>query len=363
MRDKKFNAIDTSTLASFCNKSLHPYGKNAKYTAMTFHFPPEWHPQDWLWIGFPHDAEEWPGFLDRAQEQIAAFASAVAESGQEVRLIARNEINAKRARSLASSKVVIEERHYGDIWLRDTGPLVMLDAQTQAREARRFGFNGWGEKYLMDGDQTIGRELADDAGLHTLTKDWILEGGALDADGTGIVATTEQCLLNPNRNPHLSRADLEERLRDDLGFSSVLWLGDGLINDHTDGHVDNLARFVGPRTLALPRATGKDDPNAAIYADTKARAEAFGVNVCEVPSPGRVERDGRIEPASYMNFTITSNLVVVPTFGTAHDEEGVAAIAALFNDRETIGLPGDAVLAGGGGFHCASQQMPKALTV
>ncbi|MCW1429457.1 agmatine deiminase family protein [Novosphingobium sp. JCM 18896] len=327
---------------------------------MTFRFPPEWHPQDWIWIGFPHDGEEWPGFLEAAQVQIAAFASAVAESGQEARLIVRNEANGARARSLVSSKVTIERRTYGDVWLRDTGPLVMID-QAGNRRARRFGFNGWGEKYLMDGDQTIGAALARDAGLAIDTSDWILEGGAIDTDGAGVVATTEQCLLNPNRNPQLTRGEIETRLCGDLGFERVLWLGDGLINDHTDGHVDNLARFVAPGVLAVPRATGADDPNAAIYADTKARAEAFGVTVREVPSPGRVERDGRIEPASYMNFAITSKLVVVPTFGTPHDAEGVAAVAALFPDRNTVGLAGDAVLAGGGGFHCASQQMAAAI--
>lgn len=328
---------------------------------MNYRFPPEWHPQDWLWIGFPHDSDEWPGFLDAAQEQIAAFANAVAESGQEVRLIVRDEANEARARSLVSAKVTLERRVYGDVWLRDTGPLVVAD-RAGNRRARRFGFNGWGGKYVMDGDQTIGAELARDAGLAIDTADWILEGGALDTDGTGLVATTEQCLLNPNRNPALSRTDLEARLSRDLGFDRVLWLGDGLINDHTDGHVDNLARFVAPNVLALPRATGADDPNAAIYADAKARAEAFGVTVREVPSPGRVESaidtGGRIEPASYMNFAITTKLVVVPTYGTVHDADGVAAIAELFPDRETVGILADAVLAGGGSFHCSSQQMP-----
>jgi len=326
---------------------------------MSWKFPPEWHPQDWLWIGFPHDGEEWPGFLEPAQAQIAAFASAVAESGQEVRLLVRDEANEARARALCSSKVRLEQRIYGDVWLRDTGPLVMVDGMG-GRIARRFGFNGWGEKYLMPGDQEIGAELARDAGLAVATSDWILEGGALDGDGTGLVATTEQCLLNPNRNPGLSRAGIEARLARDLGFDRVLWLREGLINDHTDGHVDNLARFVAPGVLAVPRATGPDDPNAAIYADAKARAEAFGVTVREVPSPGRIEREGRIEPASYMNFAITTKLVVVPTFGSPHDAEGVAAVAALFPDRETVGLRADAVLAGGGGFHCASQQMPRA---
>lgn len=320
--------------------------------------PPEWHPQDWIWIGFPHDPVEWPGFLERAQEQIAAFANAVAESGQEVRLIVRDEANWTRARALCSAAVKLETRRYGDVWLRDTGPLVVQ--RDGLPLGQRFGFNGWGGKYLMDGDQEIGAELAESAGLPVAAADWILEGGALDCDGTGLVATTEQCLLNPNRNPQLSRADLEARLARDLGFDRLLWLGDGLINDHTDGHVDNLARFVAPGVLAVPRATGSDDPNAEIYADAKRRAEAFGVQVAEVPSPGRVESDGgRIEPASYMNFAVTSHVVVVPIYGTKHDDEGVAAIQALFPDRAVVGVLADAVLAGGGSFHCASQQMPR----
>ena len=320
--------------------------------------PAEWHPQEWLWIGFPHLAEEWPGMLARAQEQIAAFANVVAASGQAVRLLVRDAANEARARELVSDAVTLERRVYGDVWLRDTGPLVVSDGLS--REARLFGFNGWGGKYLMAGDRTIGAELADSAGLAARCGDWILEGGALDGDGTGLVVTTEQCLLDPNRNPHLSRGEIEARLAADLGFDRVLWLGEGLAGDHTDGHVDNLARFVAPNRLALPVATGADDPNAAIYADAAARARAFGVEVVEVPSPGRIEVDGVVQPASYMNFVITTRLVVVPVFGSPHDEAGVVAIASLFPGRETVGLMADAVLAGGGGFHCASQQMPVA---
>ena len=324
--------------------------------SITLSLPPEWHPQEWLWIGFPHDAKEWPGVLGRAQEQIAGFANAVADSGQEVRLVVRDAANQARARSLVGTSVRIERRVYGDVWLRDTGPLVLADGRT----AMRFGFNGWGGKYLMPGDDTIGAELARDAGLAVTIADWILEGGAIDGDGTGLVVTTEQCLLNPNRNAALSRGEIEARLARDLGSDRVLWLGAGLLNDHTDGHVDNLARFVAPGKLALPVATGADDPNAANYADAAARARAFGVEVVEVPSPGRIEWDGAVQPASYMNFVITSKLVVVPVFGTPNDEAGVAALAALFPSRTTIGLIADAVLAGGGGFHCASQQMPAA---
>ena len=318
--------------------------------------PPEWAPQDWLWIGFPHLAEEWPGVLERAQEQISAFANAVAESGQSVRLLVRDAENEARARQLVSAKVTLERRTYGDIWLRDTGPLVV--AGEAGRKAWRFAFNGWGGKYQMPGDQTIGAEIAADSGLAVSISKMILEGGAIDGDGTGLVATTQECLLNPNRNPGMSREAIEGELKRTLGFDRFLWLGDGLINDHTDGHVDNLARFVGPNRMVIPTANRSDDPNAAIYADARARAKAVGVKVIDIPSPGLILRDGEIEPASYVNFTITNGAVIVPTFGSEQDEEGVAAIAEQFPGRETIGLPADAVLAGGGGFHCASQQMP-----
>jgi agmatine deiminase len=323
--------------------------------------PPEWHRQDLLWIGFPHLADEWSGVIDRAQHQIAAFASAVAETGQAVRLVVRDAANAARAALLVSGKVVLDTRVYGDVWLRDTGPLVVDDG-TGRRTARLFGFNGWGGKYLMPGDTDIGADLAASVGLPATRADWVLEGGALDGDGTGLVATTEQCLLNPNRNPQLSRAEIEARLARDLGMTRVLWLGQGLLNDHTDGHVDNLARFVAPGRLALPRGTGADDPNAAIYADAARRARDFGVSVAQVPSPGLIEAHGMIQPASYMNFVVTTHAVIVPIFGSPHDADGVAAIAALFPGRDTIGLMADAVLIGGGGFHCSSQQLPAAQT-
>ncbi len=320
----------------------------------------EWEPQEWLWIGFPHLAKEWPGdLLARAQVQIAAFANAVAESGQQTRLVVRDAVNMARAGELVNEAIVLERQRYGDIWLRDTGPIVV--SRDSSALAMRFGFNGWGGKYLMAGDQTIGADLAEDAGLPVAQSDWILEGGAIDTDGTGLAVTTQQCLLNPNRNPTMSRADIEAALASDLGLTRILWLGEGLMNDHTDGHVDNLARFVGEGHLAVPEASGKDDPNATIYADAAARALNFGLKVSRFPSAGKIERGGQVEPASYANFVITSKLVIVPIFGAPQDDAAVAAIAALFPDRRTIGLPADAVLAGGGGFHCASMHMPKLL--
>lgn len=326
---------------------------------MTFLMPAEWAPQDWIWIGFPAHANLWEEDLEPAQAQMAAFANAVAETGQQVRLVVRDDVAEVQARALVSASVAIEQHPYGDIWLRDTGPLTVLGPEG-ARRAQGFGFNGWGGKYLLPGDQDTGPSLAAAGGLDYQRADWILEGGAIESDGTGLVVTTEQCLLNPNRNPSLSRAQIWGNLQRDLGFDRVLWLGDGLAGDHTDGHVDNLARLVGEGVIAIPLASGTDDPNAAVYADARQRAQQFGLEVRDVPSPGLVGEAGDAEPASYMNFAVCNEVVVVPIYGSPHDDDAVAAVGALFPGRTAVGLRADAVLTGGGSFHCASQHVPSA---
>jgi len=166
------------------------------------------------------------------------------------------------------------------------------------------------------------------------------------------------CLLNPNRNPGLDKRQIETLLAGSLGLTDMLWLGDGLVNDHTDGHVDNLARFVAPGVIAIPEATTDDDPNAAIYADAKARAKAFGLEVASMPSPGRIEAGGAIIPASYMNFLVGNAAVLVPLYDNHNDTAALDALRPFFQDREVVGLSSDAILAGGGSFHCTSQQMP-----
>lgn len=320
--------------------------------------PPEWAPHDSVWIGFPSHANLWEDDLAPAQAEVAAFANAVHAdgAGETVRLVAADEESAAVARGLAAPGIETIVAPFGDIWLRDTGPIIVSDGGGQA--ARAFRFNGWGGKYRLEGDDDLAVRLAGVAGFNVRECHYVLEGGAIDVDGTGLVVTTEQCLLNPNRNPELGKAEIEARLRGDLGLERVLWLGDGLLNDHTDGHVDNLARFVGEGRLAIPEPAGEDDPNAGVYRDAAARARAFGLEVVPLPSPGRVLRDGEIIPASYMNFYIGNASVVVPVYGASNDQAAVEAIQALFPTRRVVGLRADHILTGGGSFHCISQQAP-----
>ena len=317
---------------------------------------PEWAPHRALWIGFPSDRSLWADDLAPAQQEVVEFARAIHADGkgEAVWLVAASEPMAKIARKLAPFASIIVEP-FGDIWLRDTGAIVTGSGKD--RSAQGFGFNGWGGKYDLPGDDSIGERLAREADLPYARADWILEGGAIDGDGSGTFLTTEQCLLTPNRNPGLSRADIEQRLARDLGATRVVWLGQGLANDHTDGHVDNIARYVAPGRVAIPTG-GRSDPNRAVYEDASDRLERARLDVVTLPSPGRIERDGETVPASYMNFVIGNAAVVVPLYGAPLDDAAVAVVQAIFPDRRAVGLRADHLLTGGGSFHCISQQVP-----
>lgn len=315
--------------------------------------PAEWAPHAAVWIGFPSHPELWQEDLEPAREEVTAFARAVHADGrgERVLLVAADAEAASAARAMAPFAKIVTEP-FGDIWLRDTGPIVGGDGGM-----RDFDFNGWGGRYDLPGDDSIARRLAATRKKGVEYCNWVLEGGAIDGDGTGTVLTTRQCLLNPNRNPRMSQEDIEQRLADDLGLTHVVWLGDGLLHDHTDGHVDNLARFVAPGRVAIPTG-GENDPNWQAFQLAAMDAEAAGLEVVPVPSVGRVMRDGAIVPASYMNFYIGNAAVVVPTYGADQDAAAVAAFAALFPDREVVGIRADHILSGGGSFHCISQQIP-----
>jgi len=324
------------------------------------HVPAEWSPHRAIWVGFPSHAELWEENLAPAQAEVAALALALAGAGGErVRLLVNGPEAAEAAAGLCGEAVEIVPGRFGDIWLRDTGPIFFGD------HAAAFRFNGWGGKYVLEGDDEVAAQLAETAGARLERHDIVLEGGALDHDGEGTIVTTRECLLNPNRNRGWTEAVAEAALRDALGARKVIWIGDGLLNDHTDGHVDNLARFVAPGVVAIPVAVGADDPHARIY-DSAARelagaTDAAGreLKVVRIPTPGRVVgANGVSAPASHMNFIIANRAVIMPTYGARGAAWALDALRTLFPGREVIGLPSRALLTGGGSFHCITQQEP-----
>jgi agmatine deiminase len=318
-----------------------------------------------MWVGFPSHPDVWREDLEQAQTEVADLARALAgPGGERVRLmVVGDEAEAAAKALLDDTTVEIVRGQFGDIWLRDTGPIFVETADGPV--AAGFLFNGWGGKYEMEGDDLVAEQIAAASGAPLARNTFVLEGGSLDHDGMGCVLTTRQCLLNENRNGDFDEAKAVAALAASLGVKKVLWLGDGLLNDHTDGHIDNLARFVAPGVVACPMAFGTDDPNAEVYADT---ARALGamtdgrgspLQVVRIPSPGRIlNADGEIVPASHMNFLIANEAVIVPIYAEESGAFAVEVISGLFPEREVIGLPSTAILTGGGSFHCISQQEP-----
>lgn len=322
-------------------------------------WPAEWEPHEAVWIGFPGSPLEWPDGLGEAQREVVAFANTICDDGEGERviLVCRDQKDADRAVQLVHNQVEIQVEPFGDIWLRDTGPIITVAGSD--RQAQDFRFNGWGRKFEMAGDQDIGRRLAASIEIAIIPHDWVLEGGAIDGDGAGNLLTTEQCVLNPNRNSGLTQDQASKYFRQALNSENICWFGDGLKADHTDGHVDNLARFMAVGKIAIPEASEAHDPNGDIFDDAARRATTAGLDVVRIPSVGKYEIDGNIAPASYMNFYIGNTVVAVPQYGATSDGAAVEAIAELFPERKVVGLPSKALLCGGGSFHCISQQIPQ----
>ena len=331
--------------------------------------PAEWDPHSACWLAWPSHDHLWQENLAPAQAEWATLCIAIAEDGGEPLDIlvqdAAAETGARAALAPVLGQVRFHQVPVGDIWLRDTAPIFVKTAAGALRAAC-FGFNGWGGKYLLPGDDRVAGRVAALSGVPRTDHAWILEGGSVDVDGEGTILTTRQCLLNPNRNPGLDQAEIEAALCDGLGAEKVLWLDEGLLNDHTDGHIDTLARFVAPGVVVCMEARDPADPNAAtldrLAVDLAACTDAKGrrLRVVRIPSPGVVrDEDGELMPASFVNFYIGNRSVVVPTYGTAYDDEAVAALAPLFPNHRVVGRSARAVLSGGGAFHCITQQQPE----
>ncbi len=334
---------------------------------MTVLVPAEWAPHRAMWLGFPSHEDLWEEDLPQAQEEVAALARALAGPGAErVRLLTGSPAGEADARRLLGDVAGIEivPGRFGDIWLRDTGPI--FAKQGGADVAQGFRFNGWGGKYQLDHDDEVAAQIAQASGVTLNPHDFILEGGAVDHDGAGTVLTTGQCVLNPNRNPGWTQGAAEAAFAQAFGATKTIWLGEGLANDHTDGHVDNLARFVAPGVAVCPVGFGRGDVNIEAYDDAARRlaeatdAQGRKLKVVRIPSPGWIEgAEGKAAPASHMNFIIANGAVIMPTYGEGQAADlALQALESVFEGRKVIGLPSMAILTGGGSFHCITQQEP-----
>jgi agmatine deiminase len=334
--------------------------------SLGFFQPAEWAPHDAVWLAWPSAADLWGEQLAPAQAAFTALALAIAAPDERLEVLVPDEGREAEARAaLGGANARFHRAAFGDIWLRDTAPIFLVNDRGRLASVS-FRFNGWGGKYVLEGDDRVSRHVAALAWASPFSADWVLEGGSVDVDGEGTCLTTEECLLNPNRNPSMSRSDVERGLGEALGAGHVLWLGRGLANDHTDGHVDNLARFVAPGVVACMEPRAPDDPNRealeAVRRDLEAMRDARGrrLEVVTLPSPGRVlGPDGQVMAASSVNFYIGNRAVVAPTYGSPYDDEIVARLAELFPGRRAVGVRADAILTGGGAFHCITQQQPR----
>jgi agmatine deiminase len=334
-----------------------------------FRMPAEWHRHRACWMAYPHLPEEWGDAFDAARSEWLALARAVGvDAGEALELLAHDEATARVLEGALAEvpKLRVHVMPFGDAWTRDTAPCFLLGPDATLGAAC-FRFNGWGGKYPMPGDDGVASRIATSLGCRSFGIDLVAEGGALEVDGEGTLLTTHACLVDERRNPGRSREAIEKALAAALGVSTVIWLDATLANDHTDGHIDTLARFVRPGEVVCMAPSGEDDPNRdaleALAAQLEAAVDARGrrLVVHRIPSPGRITSDtGELLAASYCNYYLGNDAVLVPLYDSSWDEPALSALAALFVGRRVVGLPARAILSAGGAFHCITQQEPEA---
>jgi agmatine deiminase len=317
--------------------------------------PAEWAPHERTLMAWPRRRELWSGALDQARQDHAAVADAIS-AFEPVTMIADPE-DAADARARCPAGVEIVELPLDDSWMRDSGPVYVTGAD--GRVAVHFGFNAWGGKFApWDRDAQVGALIAEQLGDEVVEAPFVLEGGSICVDGEGTLVTTEQCLLNPNRNPSMSREEIESGLRDHLGVERILWLEKGLAEDlDTDGHVDLVCAFTRPGEVLLQSAP-PGSPDHEPMEDNRERLEAAGLTVRRLEGLPEVEVEGMRIAVSYMNFYVCNGAVIVPLSSPETDEQALATIGAAYPDREVVGVPGAVLAYGGGGPHCITQQVP-----
>ena len=333
--------------------------------------PAEWEPHEATWISWPHrDGQSFPDSYEQVVPALVKMAAAIAAS-EILRVNVSSPVQEKEVRLLLSSVVPTERLEFhgnptNEPWCRDHGPIFVTRTDHPRLAVNDFGYNAWGGKYPpFESDDVIPTRIARHFGLPLFEPQFILEGGSVDPNGAGTLLTTESCLLNPNRNSSMSREQIEQGLRDFLGVEQILWLGDGIEGDDTDGHVDDITRFVSRDTVVTVVEPNQADPNHAPLRENLERlrgmrlTDGTPLKVIEMPMPPRIDRDGLRLPASHANFYITNESVLMPAFGGDSDVEAVEILAELFSSRMIRPIDCTELIWGLGAFHCLTQQQPS----
>jgi agmatine deiminase len=339
-------------------------------SARGYRQPAEWAAHEATWLSWPHNRDSWPGVFEGVEPAMVEFVRALAAC-EPVYINVLDADHERHVRKLLAGAASPETLRFyrfptNDAWARDHGAIFVTRPTAKApRLAVDFDYNAWGGKYPpFDLDREIGRQMAEALGVPRYAKPGVvLEGGSIEVNGEGALLTTEQCLLNPNRNPTLTRADIERLLRDCFGVLEILWLGDGIEGDDTDGHIDDLTRFVGSTKVVTVVEPNRADPNHAPLAANRRLLDTLSVGgrplaVTELPMPEPQYLEEQRLPASYANFYVANGAVLVPTFGCPADDEACGILGECFPDRRIVPVDCRVLIAGLGALHCLTQQVP-----
>ncbi|MNV15801.1 putative agmatine deiminase [compost metagenome] len=323
-----------------------------------------------MWLSWPHKEESWPGKIDTIYQPYCEFIKAVAV-GQKVRINVADED--MKAFAIAELKKVTADlsniefyfNPTNDAWCRDHGPAFLINQNSGTKAVVDWGYNAWGGKYPpFDLDDVVPTRIAKEFNLPLFTPNIVMEGGSVEFNGAGTVMTTTACLLNENRNPEYTKEQIETYLKEFYGQDQVLWLGDGIIGDDTDGHIDDITRFVNENTVLTVIEENPEDENYAILQENLETLRSFrllngeSLNIVELPMPAPVIYEDTRLPASYANFYIANDVVVVPVFNDANDQRALDIIQECFPTRKVVGINSVDIIWGLGSFHCLSQQEP-----
>ena len=324
----------------------------------------EWELHEATWLSWPRDLETWPKELNEIESIYVKIIKHLYE-GEKVRILIHDSAEEAHVRRLLLKEGIKENIFFHEIptdspWIRDYGPTFVTE-KTGRLALINWVFNAWGKKYAAyERDDAVPSQIAESLHVKEFQSDLVMEGGAIEVNGAGTCLVTEQCLLNPNRNPSLGQKEIEQVLKDFLDLKQIIWLGEGIAGDDTDGHVDEIARFVSTDTICAVSEENSGDENFSALRENKTRLSGNSFRLVLLPMPEKIERNGKRYPASYANFYIGNKAVLVPIFGQKTDAKALGILRELFPDRKVVGMEGIPLVYGQGAFHCITQQQPAA---